>query len=68
MRRISSKPLDKQTLKQLTNSFWAIFNDCCDRYGVTGFDWPTLHVIFPEEYAKLKAILAEGRKRKVVAA
>lgn len=63
MRRISSKPLDKQTDQQLVNSFWAIFSDCCKRYGVTSFDMPTLGVIFPVEKAKLDAIKAEGRER-----
>lgn len=63
MRRISSKPLSEQTDKQLVNSFWAIFNDCCDRYGVSSFDWPTLGMIFPVERARLSEIKEEGRKR-----
>lgn len=28
-----------------------------------GWDWPTFHSIFPEQYDKYTAIITEGRKR-----
>ena len=48
--------------KQLTRLFHRVMRSAGDG-GLYGWDWPTLHAVFPAKYRLLKGIMAEARSR-----
>ena len=50
--------------KQLLRLWRRLVTKTCDRLGVSSFDMPTLNVLIPSMCVTLRAVKAEGARRK----
>lgn len=59
------RSIDALTDADIIAEQWRVYEECCDRAGVTAYDSPTFRAVWPEHYAfirKLNDILAVRRK------
>lgn len=58
--------LRQATDAQLVRLACRLFARCCDAYGVSSFDWPTLAALYPDAYTLIRACRREWWNRATI--